>query len=154
MAIYAHPSNPAATGMALTPDVAELAITSSSAGHSQQNRRQSLAGTLTEVVRLRPEQLMAAIEDCLPVHWPPGGLLDAFLLVVLEPHQKEMKIAVDATFTKPFGVEAEEEPPQDEPEQGCDAWQVIFALALSMAGNSLLVCLFGKRVRGATARLL
>ncbi len=79
-------------------------------GVSFSTNKEKVIGTLTEVARLRPDQMVAALGECdLPSEWPPGGLFDCFLIIVLEPHLKEMRVAVDVAFTKPYGVFEEEE---------------------------------------------
>eukprot|EP00435_Cladocopium_sp_Y103_P039077 s675_g10.t1 len=89
---------------------------------------EKMRGTLTEVARLRPDQMESALGECdLPLEWPPGGFFDCFLIVVLEPHLKEMRVAADATFTKPYGVfadECDEGEANDEDESGKDSQQV------------------------------
>ena len=92
-----------------------------------------MLGSLTEVARLRPDQMVSALEECdLPSEWPPGGLFDCFLVVVLEPHLKEMRVAADATFTKAFGVFAEdsEETNEETNEESNDSREVIEASCL------------------------
>lgn len=79
-------------------------------GVSFSTSKEKVIGTLTEVARLRPDQMVAALGECdLPSEWPSGGLFDCFLMIVLEPHLKEMRVAVDAAFTKPYGDFEEEE---------------------------------------------
>lgn len=98
-------------------------------GVTFKTKNEKMLGTLTEVARFRPDQMESALGECdLPLEWPPGGFFDCFLIVVLEPHLKEMRVAVDATFTKPYGVFAEDECDEgeanDEDESGKDSQQV------------------------------
>ena len=68
------------------------------------------SGVLSDTVWLRQDHLLTAITQCeIPEHWPPGGLLDVFVLAVLEPAQKFLGVAVDAGFSKPFSCEEEVE---------------------------------------------
>ena len=61
---------------------------------------------LSEIVWLRQDQLLGAIsQNEMPEKWQPGGLLDIFLLAIVEPSQKTLSVAVDAGFTMPFGCE-------------------------------------------------
>lgn len=74
-------------------------------GPTSKVNKEKMMGTLIEVARFRPEEMVSALGECdLPKEWPPGGLFDCFLIVVLEPHLKEMRVAVDAALTKPYGV--------------------------------------------------
>lgn len=98
-------------------------------GVTFKTKNEKMLGTLTEVARFRPDQMESALGECdLPLEWPPGGFFDCFLIVVLEPHLKEMRVAVDGTFTKPYGVFAEDECDEgeanDEDESGKDSQQV------------------------------
>ncbi|CAE7027788.1 CSNK1A1 [Symbiodinium natans] len=77
---------------------------------------------LSEIVWLRQDQLLGAIsQNEMPEKWQPGGLLDIFLLAIVEPSQKTLSVAVDAGFTMPFGCEDMDE---EEEVQGT-AWDAL-----------------------------
>lgn len=68
--------------------------------------RATIMGSLVEVGKLKPEQMVSALTSCdLPIYWPPDGCFDCFVAVVLEPHLKEMRVAVDAAFTESLEAE-------------------------------------------------
>lgn len=99
----------------------------------------TMQGTLSEVGRLKSEQMISALGEEQPEsgpksplrprfrivfgpfriifgpptaakassraeEWPSGGFLDLLLLVVLEPHLKELRLAADVAFTQPYGA--------------------------------------------------
>ena len=88
----------------------------------------TMQGTLSEVGRLKSEQMIACLGEEQPAsrpeiaslrrfshrlgpfsvsfraeEWVKGGFMDLLLLVCLEPHAKELRIAADVAFTQPYG---------------------------------------------------
>lgn len=55
--------------------------------------RAKIMGSLVEVGKLKPEQMVSALTSCdLPIYWPPDGCFDCFVAVVLEPHLKDLGV--------------------------------------------------------------
>ncbi|CAE7890602.1 CKL2 [Symbiodinium microadriaticum] len=83
------------------------------------------SGVVSDIVWLRQDQMLTSVSQSeIPEHWPPAGLLDVFILAVLEPAQKTLSVAVDAGFTKPFGCEDMEPELEEEPEKSQSPWDV------------------------------
>ena len=81
------------------------------------------SGVVSDIVWLRQDQMLTSVSQSeIPEHWPPAGLLDVFILAVLEPAQKTLSVAVDAGFTKPFGCEDMEPELEEEPEKSQSPW--------------------------------
>ena len=81
------------------------------------------SGAVSDIVWLRQDQMLTSVAQSeIPDHWPPAGLLDVFILAVLEPAQKTLSVAVDAGFTKPFGCEDMEPDVEEEPDKSQSPW--------------------------------